>query len=230
MDDFKKLSAASDVYARQTIWCKLQDDAIHLINYTLGELERDLKQEIDKSLKHDVILTSSMPDVKDFGDFYNKVVDTEKKIRLQVRESIYPVRLILFSLHNKTTSIIPINKFENDVFLTDEKVRILVSKYNSDYYVMVGETWTPKNLEIQQRISANYRHGDIVKLSSHEKKEVLIFVAKTKNSINPGPDKFELYEIIREKQNDEESKILELRKFGKGKLEVGYQDLIGSGV
>jgi hypothetical protein len=44
----------------------------------------------------------------------------------------------------------------------------------------------------------NCRRGGIVKLSSHEKKEVLIFIAKTKNSINPGPDKFELYEIIRE--------------------------------
>ena len=76
----------------------------------------------------------------------------------------------------------------------------------------------------------NCRHGDIVKLSSHEKKEVLIFIAKTKNSINPGPDKFELYEIIREKQNDEESMVLELRKFSNGSLEVGYQDLIGSAV
>ena len=46
----------------------------------------------------------------------------------------------------------------------------------------------------------NCRHGGIVKLSSHEKKEVLIFIAKTKNSINPGPDKFELYEIIRERE------------------------------
>ena len=76
----------------------------------------------------------------------------------------------------------------------------------------------------------NCRHGGIVKLSSHEKKEVLIFIAKAKNSINPGPDKFELYEIIREKQNDEESMVLELRKFGNGSLEVGSQDLIGSGV
>ena len=44
------------------------------------------------------------------------------------------------------------------------------------------------------------------------------------------PDKFELYEIIREKQNDEESKSSEPRKYGNGKLEVGYEDLIGSGV
>jgi hypothetical protein len=55
------------------------------------------------------------------------------------------------------------------------------------------------------------------------------FIAKNKNSINPGPDKFELYEIKREKQNDENSNILELRKFGDGSLEVGYQNLISTG-
>jgi hypothetical protein len=51
-----------------------------------------------------------------------------------------------------------------------------------------------------------------------------------KNSTNQRPDKFESYEIIREKQNDENSKILELRKFGNGRVEVGYQDLIDVGV
>ena len=93
---------------------------------------------------------------------------------------------------------------------------------------MVGEAWMPKNQQIQQRISANYRHINIVNLPNHEKMEILTFVAKTKNSTNPGPDKFELYEIIREKQNDEMSKILDLRKFGNGSLEVGYQDFISS--
>ena len=86
---------------------------------------------------------------------------------------------------------------------------------------MVGEAWTPKNQQIQQRISANYRHGSIVNLSNPEKTEIMVFVAKTKNNINPGPDKFELYEVIREKQNDEEPTILELWKFGNGSLEVG---------
>ena len=62
----------------------------------------------------------------------------------------------------------------------------------------------------------NYRHGDIIKLPSHEKTEILTFVGKSKNSINRGPDKFETYEIIREKPNDEKSRILELRKFDEG--------------
>ena len=85
----------------------------------------------------------------------------------------------------------------------DEKIKISVSKYDPDYYVLVGEAWIPKNLEIQQRILSNYRHGNIIKLPSHEKVEILTFIGKTKNSINRGPDKFELYEIIREKQNNE---------------------------
>jgi hypothetical protein len=37
-----------------------------------------------------------------------------------------------------------------------------------------------------------------------------------KNSINRRSDKSAIYEIIREKPNDEESRILELRKFGEG--------------
>jgi hypothetical protein len=97
----------------------------------------------------------------------------------------------------------------------DEKIKISVSKYDPDYYVMVGEAWIPKN---QHRISANHRHGSIVNLPNHEKTEILTFVAKTKNSINPGPDKFELYEIMREEPNDEEFRILELRQFDEGRL------------
>ena len=52
----------------------------------------------------------------------------------------------------------------------------------------------------------NYRHGNIIRLPSHEKTEVLTFIGKTKNSINRGPDKSEVYEIVREKQNDEKLK------------------------
>jgi hypothetical protein len=231
MNNFKKVQDKSDgVYARQTIWCKLQDDAILIINYIISELERDLKQKIDKSLVHHVeSLAFSIQGPKNFEDFYNFVVQTEKRIRLEFREKTYPNNLVIFNRHDRTISIIHMDNLENDIFSMAEKVKILVSKYDPDYYVMVGETWTPKNQEIQQRVSMNYRHGDIVKLSSHEKKEVLIFMAKTKNSINPGPDKFEQYEIIREKQNDEESKILELRKFGNGSLKGAYQDLISTG-
>jgi hypothetical protein len=221
MDEFKKvqLQATSDVYTSQANWCKLQDDAIHLMNYTLGDLKRDLKQEINKSLDHNVLLTSFMPDVKNFENFYNKVVDTEKKIRLEITKNTYPIRLVLFNLHNKMASIIPIIKFENDVFLPDEKVRILVSKYDAVYYVLVGEAWMPKNLEIQKRIAVNYQNGNIVKLPRHEKREVLTFIAKTKNSVTQEPDKCELYEIMREKENDEDSRILELKKFDNGGIE-----------
>lgn len=128
-----------------------------------------------------------------------------------------------------TASVIHIDNLENDIFLMAEKIKIFVSKYDPDYYVMVGEAWMPKNLETQQRISMNYRHDNIAKLSSHEKMEVLTFIAKTKDSMDRSPEKSELYEIIIEKQNDENSKILELRKYGNGRLEVGYQDLIRTG-
>jgi len=39
--------------------------------------------------------------------------------------------------------------FENDTFYLDEKIRILISKYDPDYYVMVSEGWIPKIYEIQ---------------------------------------------------------------------------------
>jgi hypothetical protein len=48
---------------------------------------------------------------------------------------------------------------------------------------MVSEAWMPKNYEIQQQISSNYQHGDIIKLPTHNKTETLIFIGKTKNSI-----------------------------------------------
>jgi hypothetical protein len=43
---------------------------------------------------------------------------------------------------------------------------------------MANEAWMPKNLEIQQGISANYQNGSVVNLSKHEKTEILTFVAK----------------------------------------------------
>jgi hypothetical protein len=184
-----------------------------------GELEGDLKKDIDKSLEHHVMsLASTIRNPNSFDQFYNKVVEIEKRIRLQNREKTYPNSLIIFNRRNRTAIIIHINNFENDIFYLDEKIRILVLKYDPDYYVMVGEAWMPKNNEIQQRIS-NYRHGDIIKLPNYEKIETLTFIGKTKNSINRGPDKSELYEIIREKRNDENSRIIELRKFGEGRLD-----------
>jgi hypothetical protein len=232
MDDFRRVQDTTDVYTKQIVWCKLQDDAIHLINYILWELDRDLKQQIDKSLNHHHIepLDLSLKDPNNFEEFYNKVVEREKRLRLQLGEKTYPNDLVIFNKRSMTTSVIHLDNFENDLFLVDEKIRIFISIYDPDYYLMVGEAWMPKKQQIQQRISANYQHGSIVNLPNHEKTEIITFVAKTKNSINPGPDKFELYEIIREKQNDEMSKILDLRKFGNGSLEVGYQDLIISRV
>jgi hypothetical protein len=92
---------------------------------------------------------------------------------------------------------------------------------------MVAEGWRPKNNEIQQRVSSNYHRGDIIRLPNHEKTELLTFVGKIKDSSNQGSDKSEVYEIIREKPNDEKSRILELRKFGEGRLDfvMEYHDL-----
>ena len=174
---------------------------IELINYTLGELERDLKQKIDKSLDHQLIsLAQIMSDVKNLDDFYQKVVEREKRIRVQLGEKTCPHRLIIFNRHKNVASGIILNTLEKDVFLVEEKVRILVSKYASDYYIIIGEGWMPGNLQVQQRISKNYQHGNIQQLSSHDKTEILILVAKTKDSTNLQPDKSEIYEIVREKK------------------------------
>jgi hypothetical protein len=56
----------------------------------------------------------------------------------------------------------------------------------------------------------------LTRLPSREKTEVLTFIGKTKNSSNRGSDNSEVYEIIREKPNDEKSRIIELRRFGEG--------------
>ena len=116
--------------------------------------------------------------------------------------------MVVFNKRSMTTSVIHIDDFENDVFLIHEKIRIFISKYDPDYYVMVGEAWTQKT----RRFNSMYQQIiDMVEESTSQimKKRRSNIFAKTKNSSNPGPDKFELYEIIREKQNDEKSKILE---------------------
>jgi hypothetical protein len=224
-DNFKNLQDASDIYSRQTGWCDLHDNAICFINDILYQLKYGLKQEIEKSLEHYVMpLSSSVRNPSNIDDFFNNVVEREKRLRLQNREHTHPNSLIIFKRRNRTTFIIHINIFENDIFYLDEKVRIFISKYDPDYYVMVSEAWMPKNHEIQQQISSNYQYGDIIKLPTHDKTETLIFIGKTKNSIKREPDKSEVYEIIR----DEISKIIKLRKFGEGRLDFGmkYHDWV----
>ena len=224
-DDFKKLQGTSNVYSRQTRWCKLQDDSIHLINQILGELKRDFKPEIEKSLEHSIILipfSSVIRNPRNFDEFYNRVVEAEKRMRLEQKGKTYPINLVIYNRRHKTTFIIHINyDLENDIFSLHEKIKILISKYDPDYYVVISEAWAPKNNKIQQ--SVDYRRGDIAKLLSHDKTEVLTFIGKTKNSINRGPDKSEVYEMVREKQNDENSRIMDLRKLNNGGLDFGME-------
>ena len=61
----------------------------------------------------------------------------------------------------------------------------------------------PKNIAHNVEI----RYGSISKLPIDK---------ETKNGIKWGPDKSEVYEIIREKPNDEESRILKLKMFDVG--------------
>jgi hypothetical protein len=128
------------------------------------------------------------------------------------------------SRRNRTTFVIHISNSANDIFYVDEKMRIYISKYDPDYYVMVSEAWIPKNHETKQHMSLNYHYGDVMKLANDEKSEILTFIGKTKNSVNRRPDKSEVYEIIRERPEDERSRILELRKFGReGRLDFGME-------
>jgi hypothetical protein len=78
MSDFKKVQGdtSSDIYHKQMMLNNVQDRSRK--ERTLNHL-KDLKQKIDKSLNHKVLLVQ-MPDVKDFDDFYNEVVDGEKEM------------------------------------------------------------------------------------------------------------------------------------------------------
>ena len=225
MDDFKKLRGTSDdIYSKQMAWCILQDNGIHTITDTKKELERDLKQEIDKSL--DLLVDSTVSPfpahVYRFDGHYDFTVMIIKKKLVGFNRSFLN-ELYGYSRHNNTFHVIMMDYPENDVFYMDEKIRILTSKYDLDFYAMVIMGWKPKNNEIQQRVAVDYRNGNVAKLPYHEKTEVLMFYGKTKNSTNPGPDKSEVYEIIRERPNDEMSRILELRKFDEGKLDFAME-------
>jgi hypothetical protein len=126
-------------------------------------------------LKKSTSLASTIRNPNSFDEFYNKVVEAEKRMRLERKGKTYFSSLVLFNRHNRTTLIIHINNLENDIFYLDEKIRILISKYNPDYYVMVYEAWRPKNNDIQQCVSSNYHRGDIIRLPNHEKTELLTF-------------------------------------------------------
>jgi hypothetical protein len=183
IDEVKKLKTtiSPDVYLRQALWNKLHDDIIHLIDSTLSYTEKDLKRRIDESLDNSSALFP-MPDVNSFDDFYKEVLLIEKEMRLRFTAQTHPLKLFVFNMHSNTSTVIHLKKLVNDVFSMREKFRILVSTYDSDYYVMVGEAWRPKSHKIQQRISKDYTSGDITRLPSHERQEVLTFYAKTKSA------------------------------------------------
>ena len=91
-DDFKELQdIASDIYYRHAFWCKIQDDATHLINNILSELKSDLKLKINESLNH-YGAASLIGNPNNFDDFYNKVVEAEKRIRLENIVEAFPNR------------------------------------------------------------------------------------------------------------------------------------------
>jgi hypothetical protein len=199
-----------------------QDNVINFIERTLNYLEIDLKQKIDESLHHKALLVP-MPDVNNFDDFYNKVACAEKEMRLYEDIPICPIKLYIFNQRSKTSSIIFIKHLENDVFSMGEKFGVLVSMYDTDYYLAVGEAWVPKNDKIDEKISKNIRRGDIARLPSNEREEVLTFYAKTKNTTTRAPEISEMYKIIRERPNDETSRILELRKASDDPIQMEVQ-------
>ena len=168
-DDLKKLQAAPDVYSKQTIWCGLQDDTIRLINHILRELVGDLKQEIDKSL--DLLVDSAVSPfpahVYRFDGHYDFTVMIIKKKLVGFNRSFLN-ELYGYSRHNNTFHVIIMDYPENDVFYMDEKIRILTSKYDLDFYAMVIMGWKPKNNEIQQRVEVDYRNGNVAKLPYHD--------------------------------------------------------------
>jgi hypothetical protein len=53
-----------------------------------------------------MLLSSSIKNPIDFDDFYNKVVEWKKRVRLQNRENTHSNSLIIFNRHNRTTFII----------------------------------------------------------------------------------------------------------------------------
>ena len=213
MSDFNKVqgSTLSDIYYKQMMLNSVQDNVIQSIDQTLNYLEKDLKQKIDKSLHHKALLIP-MPDVNNFDGFYNEVVHAEKEMRLYEGLQICPIKLYVFNQRSKTSTVIFVENLENDVFSMREKFRILVSMYDTDYYLVVAEVWGPKSDKIPQKISQNFRRGDIARLPSQEREEGLVFYAKSKNTTTRAPEKSEMYKIIRERPNDETSRILELRK------------------
>ena len=213
IDELKEVqdSTSLDVYHRQTMWNKLHDNVIRLTDNTLTYTENKLKHQIDESLHRSTALIP-MSDVNSFDDFYNEVFEIEKGMRLRFTAQTHPLKLYVMNKHSNTSSVIFLKNLVNDVFSMREKIRILVTMHDSDYYVVVGEAWRPKSDKIQQRISKNYQRGDIARLPNEEREEHLIFYAKTKNTITREPAKSEVFKIIRERPNDEKSRILELRK------------------
>jgi hypothetical protein len=87
--------------------------------------------------------------VSSFDDFYNFVVDREKKMRLQSRAQTNRILRVVFNKLTITASVVHV-KLENDMFHIDEKIRILVSKYDPDYYVMVGKHGARINLSYKK--------------------------------------------------------------------------------
>ena len=97
--------------------------------------------------------------------------------------------------------------------------QMLIERSAPDYYVRVNEGWSPNfdDRELMKRLHdkwgpncENQKPGDVARLPSSDRIETLSIIGRAIDNSHPKMSK--IYEIIRERRNDESSKILELKE------------------
>ena len=120
---------------------------------------------------------------------------------------------------------------DKDALVIRRHTEMLVERLLPDYYIKISEAWIPnfRDSTLEKQLNDKFgphgekqKFGDIGKLPSSDRIEVLSFIARTLDNSSPKIGK--MYEIIRERRNDESSKVLELKELDH--MELGAKSMV----
>lgn len=155
-----------------------------------------------------------MPTPLDFDTFFDMVEDKSKRLLLEAGVLPPNGALILYHKENQTMShIMPMVETKQDHKNVIPAMGGVIWDAKPDYYAVAAECWMAdnNNATLEKKVAetnGQYQHGTIASLPSEDKTEGFIIVSRTMDNKE---HRVKMYEIVRERRNDESSKILELK-------------------
>jgi len=152
------------------------------------------------------VVTRKEPTQLDFQTFFHLVDNMTREDMLKYRPYITST-VHLYRSDIQTTNTFSLFSDPAVAKGNSDMMFDIINQHTYDYYCIVTEGWKAANASVGE---AGYKHGDIARLPTHKKQEVLIIDGKTKDRKE---SLFVVYNIIRERPEDDTSRVLRFEKW-----------------